>query len=150
MRPEVARQAVMRVFPKLETRARWDATRFRRLRRKRPSDATTALYYCGRYFEPKRVAEGTPQLHLCRSAITGEVRFDNDDLQVWVCGLRELRLIVNRGIGRWERWTCYSYVRLDAEGTVLVFPSHRTRFGRELAFAARTFGVYHCEALREV
>ena len=148
MRPDVARQAIMRVFPGLETRARWEATRFRRLRRKRPSDATTALYYGGRYFEPKRVAEGTPQLHLCRSAITGEVRFDGEDLPVWVCGLHELRLIVNRGIGRWERWTGYSYVRLDGE-TVLVFPSHRTMFGRELAFAARTYDVYRCEALRE-
>ena len=149
MRTAEAREVAGRVLPLLETPTTFDTKEFKHLRRRAASDMQASCYYGGHYFDPHTASTGSPELHLCQSAITCPVRHGRDLMTVWCCGLGELEEIVRRPAnGSVVDWTYYDYVQLDTDGSVMVFMRNRSVFARELASATGSHRTYSCDALR--
>ena len=149
MTSQKAREVVARVLPQLETPVRFDPKEFKHLRRRRADSMQGSCYYGGHYFDPHTAAAGSPEMHLCQSAITGTIRHGNDCFTVWLVGLGSLKVILQRPAnGSVVDWSFYSFIMLDDDGTALVFPANRGPFGAELARLEGTHSVQSCHALK--
>lgn len=149
MRTQEVRKLLAEVLPKLETPVAFDHRQFKHLRRRRADSMQNSCYYGGHYFDPHTASMGSPELHLCQSAITCPIRHGSDLFTVWVCGLGTLEVIMRRPAhGSAVDWSFYSFIRLNDEGPVMVFMQNRGRFACELAEATGNHRVCSCDDLR--
>jgi len=106
------------------------------------------VYYGGNYFSRCDVIDTTPEYLLTCSMPRATVRHGSDCVSVWVGDHDDLRNLVKKSSRGIVDWTFYSYVHLDDDGIVMVFPRNREAFASTLFEATGTHQVSSCDALR--